>query len=86
MDGSLYRWINWLANRTHWANGFFTAYANYGVVLFALLLLAAYLQGRQHGELHVVACSVWAPVMDVILSSPRPSVADPQITPLTQSS
>ena len=33
MDGSLYRWINRLANRTHWAHGFFTAYANYGVVL-----------------------------------------------------
>ena len=60
MDGSLYRWINRLANRTHWAHGFFTAYANYGVVLFALLLLAAYLQGRQHGALDVVAGSVWA--------------------------
>lgn len=60
MDGSLYRWINRLANRTHWAHGFFTAYANYGVVLFALLLLAAYLQGRQNGDLRVVAGAVWA--------------------------
>jgi len=60
MDGSLYRWINRLANRTGWAHGFFTAYADYGVVLIALLLLAAYLQGRQHGELRVVAGSVWA--------------------------
>ncbi|MEO6494355.1 MAG: phosphatase PAP2 family protein [Ilumatobacteraceae bacterium] len=60
MDGSLYRWINRLANRTHWAHGFLTAYANYGVVLFALLLLAAYLQGRQNGDLRVVAGAVWA--------------------------
>ena len=60
MDGSLYRWINRLANRTGWAHVFFKAYANYGVVLFALLLLAAYLQGRQRGELGVVAGSVWA--------------------------
>lgn len=58
MDGSLYRWINRLANRTGWAHGFFTAYANYGIVIFALLLLSAYLQGRQHGELRVVASPV----------------------------
>ena len=60
MDGSLYRWINRLATRTGWAHWFFTTYANDGVVLFAILLLAAYVLGRQHGELGVVAASVWA--------------------------
>ena len=60
MDGSLYCWINRLADRTGWAHGIFTAYARYGVALFALLLLATYLQGRHDGELRVVAGSVWA--------------------------
>ncbi len=60
MDGSLFRWINRLANRTGWAHGIFTAYAKYGIVLFAVLLLAAYLEARQHGDLLAVAGSVWA--------------------------
>jgi undecaprenyl-diphosphatase len=60
MDNSLFRWINRLANRTGWAHGLFTAYAKYGVVLFAALLVAAYLDGRQHDDLRAVAGSVWA--------------------------
>ncbi len=60
MDNSLFRWINRLANRTGWAHGFFTAYAKYRIVLFAVLLVAAYLDGRQHDDLRAVAGSVWA--------------------------
>lgn len=60
MNSSLFRWINRLANRTGWAHGFFTAYAKYGIVLFAVLLVAAYLDGRQHHDLRAVAGSVWA--------------------------
>lgn len=60
MDNSLFRWINRLANRTGWAHGFFTSYAKYGIVLFAALLVAAYLDGRQHDDLRAVAGSVWA--------------------------
>ena len=60
MDSSLFRWINRLANRTGWAHGFFTSYAKYGIVLFAVLLVAAYLDGRQHDDLRGVAGSVWA--------------------------
>lgn len=60
MDNSLFRWINRLANRTGWAHGFFTNYAKYGIVLFAMLLVAAYLDGRQHDDLRAVAGSVWA--------------------------
>jgi membrane-associated phospholipid phosphatase len=66
MDGSIFRWFNRLANRTGWAHGFFTAYAKYGIVLFAMLLCAAYLDGRQHGDLRAVAGSVWAACAAVI--------------------
>jgi membrane-associated phospholipid phosphatase len=60
MDNSLFRWINRLAHRTGWAHGFFTSYAKYGIVLFAVLLVAAYLDGRQHDDLRAVAGSVWS--------------------------
>ncbi len=60
MDNSLFRWINRLTNRTGLAHGFFTAYAKYGIVLFAVLLIVAYLDGRQHDDLRAVAGSVWA--------------------------
>lgn len=60
MDDSLFRWVNRLANRTGWAHGFFTGYAKYGIVLFVVLLVAAHLDGRHHGDLHTVAGSVWA--------------------------
>ena len=60
MDGSLFRWMNRLADRTSWAHGFFVAYAKYGIALFALLLLTAYLDGRQRGDRRAVAGSVWS--------------------------
>lgn len=60
MDGSIYRWINRIANRTGWAHGLFKANASYGIVLFAILLIAAYLDGRQHADLSAVAGSIWA--------------------------
>ncbi len=60
MDGSSFRWINRLADRTGWAHGFFEANASYGIVLFALLLLVAYLEGRQHGDLRAMSASIWA--------------------------
>ena len=60
MDNSFFRCINRLANRTGWAHGIFTSYAKYGIVLFAVLLIVAYLDGRQHDDLRAVAGSVWA--------------------------
>ena len=60
MDGSLFRWINRLANRTGLVHPVLTAYAKYGIALFALLLLATYLDGRRHEDIRAVAGSVWA--------------------------
>ena len=59
MDNSLFRWINRLANRTGWAHGIFTSYAKYGIVLFAVLLVAAYIDARQHDDFRAIAGSVW---------------------------
>ena len=60
MDGRIFRWINRLADRTSWAHSLFKANAGYGIVLFAVLLLVAYVDGRQHADLAAVASSVWA--------------------------
>ncbi len=60
MDGSIFRWINRLADRTGWAHGIFRANATYGIVLFAVLLLATYIDARHHYDLRAVAASVWA--------------------------
>lgn len=58
MDGSLFRWVNRLADRTGWAHGVFTAYAKYGIALFAILLVVVYLDARQHNDLRAVAGSI----------------------------
>lgn len=60
MDRSIYRWFNRLADRTSWAHGFFTFYATAGVVVLALLLLAAFIDARQRDRAVEVAASVWA--------------------------
>ena len=60
MDGSIFRWINRLADRSGWAHGVFKANASFGIALFAVLLLVAYIDGRQHADLTAVAASVWA--------------------------
>ncbi|NOY57234.1 MAG: phosphatase PAP2 family protein [Actinobacteria bacterium] len=60
MDGTLFLWINRLADRTGWAHGFFTGYARYGIVLFVVLLVVAYLDARHHNDLRALAGSIWA--------------------------
>jgi undecaprenyl-diphosphatase len=60
MDHRIFRWINRLADHTGWAHWFFTTHAKYGIVLFAALLVLAYLDGRRNDDLDAVAGSVWA--------------------------
>lgn len=60
MDSSIFRWMNRLADRTDWAHGFFANYAKYGIALFAVLLVVAYLEARQKGDCRAVSGSVWA--------------------------
>jgi undecaprenyl-diphosphatase len=60
MDASLYRAINRLAARTGWAHPLFIAYAKYGVLVFAVLLLAGWWLARSHTDIDAVAAVVWA--------------------------
>ncbi len=60
MDQSLYLSINRFAARTAWAHPFATAYAKYGVVVFAGILVAAWWRSRRAGDLHRFAGAVWS--------------------------
>lgn len=60
MDSSLFEWINRFADRTTWAHGPMRFYADYGIVVFAGLLLVAFVRFRRRNDLRGVAGSVWA--------------------------
>ena len=60
MDASLYRAVNRLAGRTGWAHPLLIAYAKYGLVLFAALLLAGWWLARRSADIDAVAAVVWA--------------------------
>ena len=60
MDSSLFEWINRLADRTTWAHGSMRFYADYGIVVFAVLLLVAFLRSRHRNDLGGIAGSLWA--------------------------
>lgn len=60
MDASLYRTVNRFADRTSWLHGPAVAYAKYGVVIFAGLLLLAWWRARRAGDLEAEARIGWA--------------------------
>ena len=67
MDTDLFTAINRFADRTGWAHGAATAYATYGIALFAGLLLAAWWDARRAENPPVaVAAAVWAGIAPLI--------------------
>jgi len=52
--------INRFARRTPWLHGFMADYAKYGVVLFAVLLLAGWWLARSSRDLRAMAAVVWS--------------------------
>jgi membrane-associated phospholipid phosphatase len=61
-DRSAFLSINEWARDTPWLHGFLRFYANDGVVLFGLLIVAAYLLARRRGDTRGVAAAVWTGV------------------------
>ncbi|MGC3862271.1 phosphatase PAP2 family protein [Micromonospora chersina] len=60
MNGRLFLEINDLARATPWLHAPMAGYAKYGVVLFAVLLLAGWWVARRAGDR--MPAAVWAPV------------------------
>jgi undecaprenyl-diphosphatase len=61
VDARWYLDVHTFARQTGWLHGFMEWDAKYGVVVFALLLVAGYLVARRSADaLRRVACDVWA--------------------------
>jgi undecaprenyl-diphosphatase len=54
--------INGFARDTPWLHSIITAYADYGIAVFAALLAAGWWIARRQGDLTVLAAAVWAPM------------------------
>lgn len=61
-DRSWFLHVNSFARATPWLHDPARAYAGYGVVLFAALLLATWWTARAHRDVRAVAAALWAPV------------------------
>ena len=59
-DRSIFLSINEWARDTPWLHAFLRFYANFGVVLFAVLLLAGYVVGRRNRSARQMAAAIWA--------------------------
>src|SRR4051812_19966824 len=61
LDDRLFLAVNSFARSTLWLHGPMMGYAKYGVILFAVLLLAGVFAAR-HRSSAALACSAWAPL------------------------
>jgi undecaprenyl-diphosphatase len=57
-----FRAVNHFSRDTSWLHAPAEAYAKYGVVVFAVILLASWWLARRDGDLRQVAAALWAPV------------------------
>lgn len=61
-DSSWFRDVNDFARATPWLHGTATAFASYGLVLFAALLLAGWWSARRRNDRGALVAALWAPV------------------------
>ena len=89
--------INELVRDPPWLHSIIVGYADYGIVVFAVLLLAGWWIARRRADLTVLAAAVWAPlgalaavaINQPIVSAihaPRPYAVLPDIVVLAQPS
>lgn len=73
MEGWGFDGVNQFARATPWLHGLITGYANYGVLLFAGLLVAGWWIARRSGEVRqmaAVACAAIATLLAVAINQP----------------
>lgn len=89
--------INDVARDTPWLHPIITGYADYGMAVFAALLLAGWWTARRRGDLTVLAAAVWAPLgalaavainqpIVALVAEPRPYAMLPHILVLAHRS
>ena len=62
LNTSLFLLVNRFAQATGWLHGAAVLYASYGLVLFAVLLLAGWWSARVRPGAEVMAAALWAPI------------------------
>jgi len=65
-DLPVFRAINSFARSTSWLHGPMLAYATYGVVVIAAVLVGGWWLARREGRPSMMAAALWAPVATVI--------------------
>ncbi len=96
-DAELFLQINAFARATGWLHPLMTAWADYGIVAFALLLVLAWCQARRRDDLSAMAAALWAPLATLLAvavnqplvhlaAEPRPYSALPGILVLAHQS
>jgi undecaprenyl-diphosphatase len=94
-DTALFLTINDLARATGWLQPAVVAYADYGVLLFAALLLGGWWLARRRASVPAMAAALWAPAgmllalginqpVAALVGEPRPEVLYPHILVLAQ--
>jgi len=94
-DTALFLTINELARATEWLQPVVVAYASYGVLLFAALLLGGWWLARRRASVPAMAAALWAPAgmllalgvnqpVAALVGEPRPDTLYPHILVLAQ--
>jgi membrane-associated phospholipid phosphatase len=83
IDTQLFQTINDFARATPWLHGIVLAYADYGIVVFAALMLAGWWSARRQATPTRMAAALWAPLgmllalginqpISAVVGEPRP--------------
>ena len=78
MDWSLFHTVNQWSRDTSWAHGFFKTYADFGIIVFALGLVVAFLIGLRD-DAKVMARTVWtaiAAIVALVVNQPIANLVD----------
>jgi undecaprenyl-diphosphatase len=89
-DTQLFQTINEFAKATPWLHGIVLAYATYGIVVFAALMLARWWAARRQTNAARIAAALWAPLgmlaalgitqpISAAVGEPRPYTALPHL-------
>lgn len=96
-DTQLFLDINDFARATPWLHGAASAYAGYGIVVFAALMLAAWWRARARADRPAMAAALWAPLgmlaalgvnqpIAALVGEPRPYATLPNLLVLAHHS
>ena len=76
LNTSVFLSVNDFARAIPWLNGPVAAFAGYGLVLFAALLVAGWWIARRDGDPARMAAAVWAPIGVIIAVAVNQPIAD----------